>query len=64
MSSKQVQSFITSGSVMSFEREVDLAAPNAKEKIDRIAGDFRRLFANMRERAAEISETKNEEHAP
>lgn len=61
MSTKQVQSFITSGSVMSFEREVDLGAPNAKEKIDRIAGDFRRLFANMRDRAAEIADARDEE---
>ena len=35
------QSFIVSGTIMSFECDIDLTAPSANERIDELAGDLR-----------------------
>lgn len=49
-----VQSFIVSGTIMSFECDIDLAAPEADERIDELAGDLRRVVQRMRKRAAAL----------
>jgi len=45
-----IQSFIVSGTIMSFECDIDLAAPGADERIDELAGDLRRVIQRMRKR--------------
>lgn len=49
------QSFIVSGTLDTFEREIDLAEPGADEKITKLAKKFRVLFDEMRERATELA---------
>ena len=50
-----IQSFIISGTIMSFECDIDLTVPDAQERINELAGDLRRVVQRMRKRAESFS---------
>ncbi len=55
MSTNNTQSFIVSGTILSFECDIDLAAPDANDRITELAGDLRRVIKRMRKRAASFT---------
>ena len=52
-----VQSFIVSGTLDTFDREIDLTDANAHDKITKLAKKFRTLFDEMHERVDELAST-------
>jgi hypothetical protein len=58
MSQPTVQSFIVTGALDSFEREIDLTDERAHEKIDTLSKKFRALFKEMHDRVDELSTPK------
>ncbi len=58
MASNSTQSFIVTGSLDSFEREIDLTDGRAHEKITTLSKKFRALFKEMHDRADELSMPK------
>ncbi len=63
MSIPSTQSFIVSGALDTFDREIDLTHPDAHEKITKLAKKFRTLFAEMHDRVDELSAAKTERSA-
>jgi hypothetical protein len=55
MANTSTQSFIVTGSLDSFERDIDLADERAHEKITTLSKKFRALFKEMHERADELA---------
>jgi len=55
MASNPTQSFIVSGALDTFDREIDLTHPDAHDKITKLAKKFRTLFAEMHERVDELA---------
>jgi hypothetical protein len=51
MANSTTQSFIVSGPIVSFDRDIDLTAADAEEEISLLAGDLRRVIERMRKRA-------------
>lgn len=58
MSQPTVQSFIVTGALDSFEREIDLTDERAHEKITTLSKKFRALFKEMHDRVDELSTPK------
>jgi hypothetical protein len=58
MATNPTQSFIVTGTLDSFEREVDLTDERAHEKIDTLSKKFRALFKEMHDRVDELSTSK------
>lgn len=58
MASNSTQSFIVTGSLDSFEREIDLTDERAHERITTLSKKFRALFKEMHERADELATSK------
>ena len=55
MANTSTQSFIVTGSLDSFEREIDLTDGRAHDKIDTLNKKFRALFKEMHDRVDELA---------
>ena len=54
-SNKAIQSFIVSGVLDTFDREIDLSEDGAHEKITKLSKKFRALFQDMHDRVDDLA---------
>jgi hypothetical protein len=60
MANISTQSFIVTGSLDSFEREIDLTDERAHDKIETLSKKFRALFKEMHDRVDELVAPKRD----